>query len=579
MSVKTGNDDGATARIINRRIDEPAPFLAILHDIQAGLGYLPESALSQVADALHIPLSELYGTVTFYHYFQLDAPDGPPPLRMCGSVACDLKGLGELERELIRSSFPKPHSGKVERISCPGRCDIAVPVFLDGQVFAHALPGRTGELKPAPSPLPHETSLEECVFAGIRSVDPSIRDYLDRGGYGTLRAVASDPGRAIETLKESGLTGRGGAGFPTWAKWDAVRRESASEKFIICNADEGEPACFKDRVLLDHDPHAALEGMITAGLVTGSQIGIVYLRYEYPETLLTLERAIEEVFDQGFLGDDVAGSGRAFRIVIRRGGGAYICGEETSLLNSLEGKHPFPRERPPYPTSQGLFGKPTVINNVETFATVSPILRKGGQWYRNLGRGENAGTRIYSVSGDIARSGNYEMPVGTPLAELLNTYAGGVPEGRELKAATMGGISGGFLGGDDLNVPLDAPSVQKVGGMLGAGGIIVYDDSRCVVRAARACMQFYAHESCGKCFPCRIGTTRATEVLTELMEGRVRPRVAEELEDLNRVMAEASACGLGLAAPSVVRSMVKYWPEEFRAHLEGSCPTGECKRS
>ena len=316
--------------------------------------------------------------------------------------------------------------------------------------------------------------------------------------------------------------------------------------------------------------------MITAGLVTGSRLGIVYLRYEYPEILSTLERVIEEASHGGFLGEDAAGTGRAFRVVIRRGAGAYICGEETSLLNSLEGKHPFPRERPPYPTTQGLFGKPTVINNVETFASVSAILRKGGKWYRSLGLGENSGTRIFSLSGDISRPGNYEMPVGTPLGELLNKYAAGVRDGGKLKAVTMGGISGGFLGGDDLNVSLDSKSVQEAGAMLGAGGIIVYDDTRCMVRAAKACMRFFAHESCGKCFPCRIGTTRATELLLEMMNRKARPGILGELEDLGKVMGETSACGLGLAAPSIVRSMVRYWPHEVQFHLEGRCPTGEC---
>lgn len=577
MSPRNGSDLRATEKIIERWIGEPAPFLAILHDVQGTLGYLPESSLSQIADALHIPFAELYGTVTFYHYFRLQKLDGPPPLWMCGSVACDLKALGELEKELSRTSFPIRHSGKVERISCPGRCDIGVPVFLDDQVFAHAPPGWTEGPQPAPSPLPPETGLKECLFADIRSKDASIRAYLDRGGYEGLQIAASEPDRALATLKESGLTGRGGAGFPTWAKWDAVRQEQASEKFVICNADEGEPACFKDRLLLDHDPHAVLEGMIIAGLVTGSKLGIIYLRYEYPEIVSTLERAIEEASANGFL--RVASAHRVFRIVIRRGGGAYICGEETSLLNSLEGRHPFPRERPPYPTSQGLFGKPTVINNVETLAAVPPILRKGGEWYRTLGIGENNGTRIFSVSGDIAQPGNYELPVGTRLGELLNKYAGGILDGKKLKAVTMGGISGGFLGGDDLNVSLDPQSVQEVGGMLGAGGIIVYDDTRCMVRAAKACMQFYAHESCGKCFPCRIGTARATELLLEMTQQKARPGILSELKDLNRVMGEASACGLGLAAPSVVESIVKYWPEEVYSHLEGRCPTHECERS
>jgi len=575
--------DETTAAIIDRWEGQFAPFLAILHEIQGHYGYLPEASLHQVSQRLRIPLSELYGTVTFYHFFRLEAPGAAPDVWMCESSACCLKDLPSLERELAAARLPAKHSGHVHRIPCPGRCDQPVPVFVGDRVFAAAAPGRVDRLAPATSPLPPETGLEECVLGGIRDGIASLDEYRSSGGYASLARAAKEPAWVIGELKESGLTGRGGAGFPTGVKWEAVRGEKNQPKYIVCNADEGEPGCFKDRCLMDHAPHRLIEGMALASLITGAEQGVVYLRYEYPETLARLQGAIDEAEGAGLLGDNVAGTGRAFHLVIRRGAGAYICGEETSLLNSLEGRHPFPRDKPPYPTTHGLFGRPTVINNVETFATIPPLLAMGGKRFAALGTGGNKGTRIFSVSGDIVRPGNYELPIGTPLSTLLEKHAGGAPGGRKIQGVTMAGISGGFVGAADLDVPLDPKSLAALGGMLGAGGIIVHDDTRCMVAAARASMHFLAHESCGKCFPCRIGTTRTTEILDEMRAAagggkKVREDALGEIADLEEVMGEASACGLGLAAPFVTRTLKKYWPDQIEAHLAGKCPKGVCER-
>ncbi len=368
-------------------------------------------------------------------------------------------------------------------------------------------------------------------------------------------------------MDASGLAGRGGAGFPTGRKWRAVAQAEGAPKSIVCNADEGEPGCFKDRVLMDYDPLAVIEGMTIAGYATGAHRGFLYLRYEYPETTEVLQGAIREAEAAGLLGANILGSGFDFHLYVRRGAGAYICGEETSLLNSLEGKHPFPRNRPPFPVTHGFENLPTAVNNVETLASVPPILARGADWYAGLGTAEHAGTKVISLSGDIARPGNYEVPLGLPLHTLLGVWAGGPLDGHHIQAVTMAGLSGGFIGGDDLNeVTLDEPSIRARGGFLGAGGIMVFDDRRNMVRVAHDAMEFFAEESCGKCFPCRIGTQR----LMERLSGR-GPRDldtwVDEVTDLNETMKKTSACGLGQAAPLITESLLKYFPDQVAAHV------------
>jgi NADH-quinone oxidoreductase subunit F len=320
---------------------------------------------------------------------------------------------------------------------------------------------------------------------------------------------------------------------------------------------------------MDHDPHAVIEGMVIAARATGAERGFVYLRYEYPETFRVLEKALAEAEAEGLCGDRILGDrGFSFHIHLRRGAGAYICGEETSLLNSLEGRHPFPRNRPPFPVTHGYEDRPTAVNNVETLASVGPILARGASWYRGLGLGPHAGTKLISLSGDVRRPGNYEVPIGLPLATLLQEWAGGPPEGRTVQAVTMAGLSGGFLADENLQVTLDEPSVRAVGSFLGAGGIMVFDDSRDMVEVAAQAMSFFAHESCGKCFPCRIGTQR----LSERLRGEAGPRdlatLRAEVRDLGHTMKATSACGLGMAAPLVAESLLHYFPDAVAAHVQ-----------
>jgi NADH:ubiquinone oxidoreductase subunit F (NADH-binding) len=378
-----------------------------------------------------------------------------------------------------------------------------------------------------------------------------------------LKARELSQDAVLAVVSESKLAGRGGAGFPTGIKWGAVRDAEGGPKAIVCNADEGEPGCFKDRAIMDHDPHQLIEGMAIAAHATGATLGFIYLRYEYPETHAILAGALSEAAAAGYIGSD-------FQIHIRRGAGAYICGEEGSLLNSLEGKHPFPRNRPPFPVTHGFEDQPTAVNNVETLASVPPILENGAAWYRDLGMGDHAGTKLVSLSGDIQRPDNYEVPLGLPLSTLLYDWAGGPGEGRTIKAVTMAGLSGGFLAGDDLDVTLDEPSIRSKGSFLGAAGIIVFDDTRDMVAVAHGAMEFFAEESCGKCFPCRIGTQRITERLAGSAGPDTLKDWQSEIADVASVMKATSACGLGMAAPLVVESLIRYFPDAVARHVEST---------
>ncbi len=547
----------ADREIIARWRAEPAPLLPMLHAFHDRDGYLSERALRATAHALRIPLADLYGTVTFYHHFAraADLPQRAP--RVCTGPVCRLRGGEELLAALDAEG--------ATAMPCAGRCDDPVPVLRGHEVLV-GLSADTLIARPPLLPPPNPGAVQECVFAEIRTPGrATLAGYRATGGYEGLKRVLHEmsPLDVLQHVRASGLAGRGGAGFPTGFKWQAVAEADGNPKTIVCNADEGEPGCFKDRVLLDFDPHAVIEGMVIAAYATGATRGFLYLRYEYPQTEAILARAMAEARDAGLLGQDIDGSGFHFDLYLRRGAGAYICGEETSLLNSLEGKHPFPRNRPPYPVTHGFENQPTAVNNVETLASVGPIMRHDPTWYQALGLGDFAGTKVISLSGDVQRPGNYEVPFGLPLRTLLYDWAGGPRAGRTIQAVTMAGLSGGFLAGADLDVTLDEPSIRAKGSFLGAGGIMVFDDSRDMVAVAHNAMEFFAHESCGKCFPCRIGTQRLSERLAGDGPEEYDAWLTE-VDDISFTMKELSACGLGMAAPAVVESLVRYFPEQVR---------------
>jgi NADH-quinone oxidoreductase subunit F len=552
--------DAANAELILSWKDEDAFLLPLLHAFHDRDGFLSEDALRDIAELTRIPLAELYGTVTFYHHLDRAAPGQAAP-RVCTGPVCCLQG----GRELLESLRKEGASA----MACSGRCDQTVPVLKGHETWI----GRTAdslERLPSRLPPPNPGGIEECVFANIRTPDRNtLKGYRDSNGYEALALAVNEmqPAEVIQRVTDSKLAGRGGAGFPTGVKWKAVADETRGPKTIVCNADEGEPGCFKDRAVMDYDPHAVIEGMTIAAYATGAPRGFIYLRYEYPETFELLQRALTEAEEAGLIGNRILGTDFSFRLQLRRGAGAYICGEEGSLLNSLEGKRPYPRNRPPFPVTHGFEDLPTVVNNVETLASVAPIIRKGADWYQGLGEGDHAGTKLVSLSGDIQEPGNYEVPIGLPLQTLLHDWAGGPPKGRTIQAVTMAGLSGGFLAGDDLNVTLDEPCIRSKGSFLGAAGIIVFDDSRNMVEMAHNAMDFFAHESCGKCFPCRIGTQR----LTERLGGDSGPTNFEQWEaearDIGFTMKSTSACGLGMAAPHVTESLLRYFPEAVERDL------------
>ncbi|MDE2998582.1 MAG: NAD(P)H-dependent oxidoreductase subunit E [Gemmatimonadota bacterium] len=549
--------DPSDAELVRRWKDEPAPLLPLLHAFHDRDGYVSDEAIRSISSGLKTPLADLFGTVTFYHHLSRK-PGGLDGFRVCTGPICALRGA----RELCDALDGVP-------MACAGRCDEPVPVIQNRRVLVGT---NAGHLREVPTPLPADNpgGREECVFRQIRAPNRSSLDgYRATRGYDGLRraVVRMKPAEVVARVTESGLTGRGGAGFPTGPKWNAVSEAASGPKTVVCNADEGEPGCFKDRALLDYDPHAVLEGMAIAAYATGATRGFIYLRYEYPQTLTILECAIEEAEAAGLLGDGILGTDFDFRIHIRRGGGAYVCGEEGSLLNSLEGRHPFPRNRPPYPVTHGFENLPTAVNNVETLAAVPQIIRKGADWYRNLGLNDQPGTKVISLSGDIANPGNYEVPFGLPVRTLLYDWGGGAPNGRNIQAVTMAGLSGGFVAGEALEATLDEPSLQGFGSFLGAGGVIVFDDSRDMIEVAHDAMAFFADESCGKCFPCRIGTRRLVERLNGVNGPERVGQWRAEVHDIGETMMATSACGLGTAAPLVTESLMKYFPDQVERHV------------
>lgn len=411
-------------------------------------------------------------------------------------------------------------------------------------------------------------------------IDPlNIEEYIAHDGYEALRKVLTTmtPDRVIQEVKQSGLRGRGGAGFPTGLKWELCQKAKGSVKYVLCNGDEGDPGAFMDRSLLEGDPHSVIEAMAIAGFAIGGSQGFIYVRAEYPLAVERLGVAIGQARLRGMLGKNIFGTSFAFDMEIRMGSGAFVCGEETALMTSIEGKRGEPRPRPPFPAQAGLWGKPSLLNNVETYANIPVILNRGAAWYASHGTAKSKGTKVFALAGTVRNTGLVEIPIGTPLGDIIFELGGGIPNGKRFKAAQLGGPSGGCIPQQHLNVPVDYESLQELGAIMGSGGLIVMDEDTCMVDMARFFLDFVQDESCGKCPPCRIGTKRMLEIVTRICEGQGEEGDIEKLEELGRIIRQSSLCGLGQTAPNPVLSTIRYFRHEYEAHIrEKRCPAGVC---
>ena len=423
----------------------------------------------------------------------------------------------------------------------------------------------------------HRVALRNCGVINPESID----EYIGTDGYQALGKVLTEmkPQEVIDTILASGLRGRGGAGFPTGRKWQFAADQPAGKKYVVCNADEGDPGAFMDRSVLEGDPHAVLEAMAIAGYAIGADEGYIYVRAEYPIAVQRLTIAINQAREYGLLGKDIFGTGFNFDITLRLGAGAFVCGEETALLASIEGKRGEPHPRPPFPAVKGLFGKPTIINNVETLANIAQIIKKGADWFASMGTEKAKGTKVFALGGKITNTGLVEIPMGTTLREIIEDIGGGIPNGKKFKAAQTGGPSGGCIPASLIDTPIDYDNLLAIGSMMGSGGLIVMDEDNCMVDIAKFFLEFTVDESCGKCVPCRTGTRRLLEILEKITSGNGEMEDLDKLEELCNYIKSTSLCGLGQTAPNPVVSTLRYFRDEYIAHIvDKKCPAGVCKK-
>jgi NADH-quinone oxidoreductase subunit F len=574
--------DGHVARGGQSNRERRHLLLPGLRALQRTAGWISPGGMNYLCARLSVPPAEAYGVASFYAMLSTE-PRPPVVVHVCDDIACRVNGAKELCAELEQQLGPAGEPVLDGRVSwmtspCLGMCDAAPAALVQR---AQTADRQGGDVPVAPANASNvlndfadptrpigegQTTVGPEPADGFRLLRRAIRlpieldHYRAVGGYEALpRALDLGPEGVIGEVKEAKLLGRGGAAFPTGVKWEAVASQPARPHYFVCNADESEPGTFKDRVLMEGDPFAVVEALTIAGFATGAERGYLYIRGEYPRAAEMLRHAIEQARSAGFLGEDILGSGFAFDIEIRRGAGAYIAGEETALFNSIEGKRPEPRNKPPFPVTHGLFGKPTGINNVETLVNVLEILKIGGAEYAKVGTPDSTGTRLFCLSGCVDRPGVYEVEHGIALRELLD-LAGGVRGGRPLKAILLGGAAGSFLSPDDLDVRLTFEDAKAGGYTLGSGVVMAFDDTVDLVDIVLRIAAFFRDESCGQCVPCRVGTVRQEEALHRLAEGRPTRSVADELaliDEIARVMRDASICGLGQTASGAVQSAIQ----------------------
>ena len=529
---------------------------------------------------------------------------------ICGGTGCKSAGSKEVQLAFSRAIEAKGLSDEVMVVEtgCHGFCEHGplVIVYPEGTFYcqvkaedveeiveSHLFKGRIVERLLYHEPLTHESipnyseinfykKQHRLVLENCGAINPEqIEEYIAVGGYEALaKAVTTmSPEDVIEEIKKSGLRGRGGGGFPTGMKWQFAKASVSDKKYVICNADEGDPGAFMDRSVLEGDPHKILEGMAVCGYAIGADEGYIYVRAEYPLVIKRLRIAIEQAEAMGLLGENIFGSGFSFKLHIKEGAGAFVCGEETALMASIEGKRGMPRPRPPFPAVAGLWGKPTNINNVETFGNVAAIITNGADWYAGFGTEKSKGTKVFALTGKINNTGLAEVPMGITMREIIYDIGGGINGGKKFKAVQIGGPSGGCLPESMLDLSIDYDSLTAAGAMMGSGGLVVMDEDTCMVDVAKFFLNFTQSESCGKCTPCREGTKRMLEVLTRITEGQGREGDIELLEELARNIKETALCGLGQTAPNPVLSTLKYFRHEYEAHIkEKRCPTGACEK-
>ncbi|MDI3518644.1 MULTISPECIES: NADH-quinone oxidoreductase subunit NuoF [Caldanaerobacter] len=527
---------------------------------------------------------------------------------VCGGTGCTSSGSDEVAERFIEE-IKKAGLDKeilVVRTGCFGLCELGpvVVVYPEGVFYSRVKPEYVPEIveehllkgRPVRKYIYGESleekaikPLEETPFfrkqrrIALRNcgvINPEdIREAIAFDGYKALAKVLTEmtPEQVIEEVKKSGLRGRGGGGFPTGVKWEFAYKQKETPKYVVCNADEGDPGAFMDRSILEGDPHSVLEAMAIAGYAIGANHGYIYVRAEYPLAVKRLKIAIQQAREYGLLGKDIFGTGFDFDIEIRLGAGAFVCGEETALLNSIMGKRGEPRPRPPFPAVKGVWGKPTIINNVETFANIPPIILNGGEWFASIGTEKSKGTKVFALTGKVNNTGLIEVPMGTTLREIIYEIGGGIPGGKKFKAVQIGGPSGGCIPAELLDTPIDYDSLTSAGAMMGSGGLVVMDEDTCMVNVAKFFLEFTVDESCGKCAPCRIGTKRMLELLDKITSGKGEEGDIEKLEELAKTIKATALCGLGQTAPNPVLSTLRYFRHEYEAHIkEKRCPAGVC---
>ena len=518
-------------------------------------------------------------------------------MMICGSTGCSSSGAGKL-LDKLDELMAKDHLEEkvaVVKTGCFGLCAEGPIVMVQpgNYMYTQVTPEDIEEIwechikggKPVERMISQNqteffSKQKRVALRNCGRINPEcIDEYIAFDGYEALSMVLTemDPEDVIDTIKKSGLRGRGGGGFPAGTKWEAAAKEECSEKYICCNADEGDPGAFMDRSILEGDPHSVIEAMAIAGYAIGAHKGFIYIRAEYPIAVERLRTAISQAREYGLLGKNILGRGFEFDIEIRLGAGAFVCGEGSALMISIEGNRGEPRPKPPRATERGLFDKPTVLNNVETFANVPQIIVKGLDWYNAIGTEKSKGTKVFAVSGKINNTGLVEIPMGTSLREIIYDIGGGIPDGRKFKAAQTGGPSGGCIPAELIDTPIDYDSLNSLGSMMGSGGLIVMDESTCMVDIAKFFLEFTVDESCGKCPPCRIGTKRMLEIITRITEGKGTMEDLDELEELSHTIKRGALCGLGQSAPNPVLSTMKYFKDEYIAHVrDKKCPAGVC---